>query len=74
MMLPQNMELVDADGSGTLDQEEFKKLLLETGSLEMAQAQALFEAADKDGDGELTDEEIKLLAGAKTQKFKARAA
>ena len=71
MLIPENIAKADADGGGTIDKNEFGKLLaasgVEANSADM-QSMLLFSEADKDGDGELTLEELKRLVDYKAQK------
>jgi hypothetical protein len=70
MTLPVAVQMVDVDKSGTIDREEFRRLLAMSGS--SVNSDALFNKLDKDGDETLTREEIAQLLDVRRSFMKAR--
>ena len=70
MTLPVAVQMVDVDKSGTIDREEFRRLLAMSGS--SVNSDALFNKLDKDGDETLTRDEIAQLLDVRRSFMKAR--
>ena len=56
MTLPSNIQLADADNSGTIDRDEFKELVARSGGFRGSEK--MFAELDKDGSGTLDRSEL----------------